>query len=197
MIYRLVHEIRISSVFFGSRNFAQYSNILGLFQKPKFRTVFEYPRSFSEAEVSHSIRIFSVFFGSRSFAQYSNILGLFQKPKFRTVFEYPRSFSEAKVSHNIRISSVLFRSQSFAEYFSYHVSGEIPNYSALALIEAAPCQHLLTSSCHTWPSFGLWPPLRRCMSGVETGSTCGHLPCRSDTSFCPSLNFPEDALENT
>ena len=33
-------------------------------------------------------------------------------------------------------------------------------------------------------------PLSRCMRGVETGSACGHLPCRSDRSFCPSLNCP-------
>jgi hypothetical protein len=35
------------------------------------------------------------------------------------------------------------------------------------------------------------------LSGVETRSACCHLPCRSDRSFCPSLNFPGDTLPKT
>jgi len=69
---------------------------------------------------------------------------------------------------------------------SHKVSGEVPNFSALALIEATPCQHPLTSSRHAWPFSRPMAPLSRCMSAVETGSACGHLPCRSDRRFSPS-----------
>lgn len=92
--------------------------------------------------------------------------------------------------HEIRISAVSFRSRNFVQYFPLSFKwGSKLQCSGAAYYGS--CVSTLADVIMSYVAFFRpMAPLSRCMSGVETGSACGHLPYRSDRSFYPSQNFP-------